>query len=212
MSNPLDLRWQMVRDRWPVRVKNSSGETIPPYAVMRVTDWSKSNNEILYTVAKPDSTYRWQYLVNSPIAIGSGSSNEGVATFLGSPNLVYYNSGTPAYGESWGPTASQWYLTQHRPGFIVQGAHTETFNSKNLLCALQVVPDEIFVKNASGGDYAASHGGDTYQVWGDGVAGSEADTGLTVTAYNKMSISFKNGKFGSVGRLNGQNYAVTWQT
>lgn len=209
--NPLDHRWTMVRDRWPLRVKNSSGEIIPPYSVLRVTNWAKSNNEILYTVTKPDSTYRWQYLVSGPFSIGLGTSDEGLASFLGNSSFVYFNSGTPALGESWGPTSSQWYLTQHRPGFIVQGATTETYNSKSLLLAVQVIPDEILVKNATGGDYAAAHGGDTYQVWG-GVAGSEADTSLTVTAYNKMSIAFKAGKFGSVGRLNGQNYAVTWQT
>ena len=45
------------------------------------------------------------------------------------------------------------------------------------------------------------------------LKGQRADEALywRAYAYNKMSISFKNGKFGSVGRLNGQNYAVTWQ-
>lgn len=191
--NPLDHRWTMVRDRWPLRVKNSSGEVIPPFAVMRVTNWSNSNNEILYTVAKPDSTYRWQYLVNGPIAIGSGSSDEGLATFLANGGPVYYNSGTPAYGERWGPTSGQWYLTQHRPGFQVQGATTSSFNSKNLLIATQIPPGEVRVQNDSGGAVAANSSA-TMSMYG-GSAGT-TDIGFDVTLTNGSSTSWAASKYG----------------
>lgn len=69
---------------------------------------------------------------------------------------------------------------------------------------------EILVKNATGSDIAINSSG-TFQVW-SGTPGSESDTGLTITAYNKTSLAFKNGKFGSVGWLMGQAYAVPWQT
>jgi hypothetical protein len=183
----------MVRDRWPLRVKNSSGEVIPPFSVMRVTNWSKSNNEILYTVAKPDSTYRWQYLVSGPFAIGSGSSDEGLASFLSNGGPVYYNSGTPAYGERWGPTSGQWYLTQHRPGFHVQGAATSSFNSKNLLVATQIPPGEVRVKNDSGGAVSAGSSA-TMSMFG-GSAGT-TDIGFDVTLTNGSSVSWSTDKYG----------------
>jgi len=193
--NPLDLRWVMVRDRWPLRVKNASGEAIPPHSVLRVTNWSNSNNEILYTVAKPDATYRWQYLVSGPFEIGSGSANEGLATFLSSGALVYFNSGTPAYGQRWGPTPSQWYLTQHGPGFHVQGANTTTFNSKNLLVAVQLPPGEVRVQNDDGsGSLAAGGGPRTFGIYG-GSAGT-TDTGLEVSLYNGSSTSWAATKYG----------------
>lgn len=208
--NPLDLRWQMVRDRWPLRVKNSSGEVIPPHSVLRVTNWANSDNEILYTVAKPDATYRWQYLVSGPFAIGAGSSAEGLATFLSSGGLVYYNSGTPAYGERWGPTASQWYLTQHRPGFHVQGAGTTTFNSKNLLCAVQLPPGEVRVQNDSGGAVAAA-GSATMGIYG-GAAGT-TDTGLEVTLTNGTSVSWATTKYGfATADAGGLIYGAPHQT
>ena len=191
--NPLDHRWTMVRDRWPLRVKNSSGETIPPHSVLRITNWSNSNNEVLYTVAKPDATYRWQYLVSGPFAIGSGSSDEGLASFLSNGGPVYYNSGTPAYGERWGPTSGQWYLTQHRPGFHVQGATTTSFNSKNILVATQIPPGEVRVKNDSGGAVAAD-GSATMSMFG-GSAGT-TDIGFDVTLTNGSSISWSTDKYG----------------
>lgn len=193
--NPLDQRWPMLRARWPLRFKNGSGEAIPPFAVMRVTNWSKSNNEILYAVAKPDATYRWQYMVNGPFTVGSGSSNEGIGTYLSSAGMVYFGSGTPAYGERWGPTVSQWYLTQHRPGFIVQGATTETFNSKTLLCAVQVPPGEVRVQNDDGsGSFAAGATGRTFGIYG-GTAGT-SDTGLEVTINNGSTTAWAATKYG----------------
>jgi hypothetical protein len=193
--NPLDMRWDEIRERWPIRVVNSSGEAIPGYSVMRITNWSKSNNEIVCTVAKPDATYRWQYLVSWPITIGSSSTSEGLATYLHKAGLVYYNSGTPALGERWGPTPSQWYLTQHAPGFIVQGSTTNTFNSKTQLCAVQVPPGEVRVQNDDGsGSFAAGATGRTFGIYG-GTAGT-TDTGLEVTLNNGSTTAWAATKYG----------------
>lgn len=205
--NPLDQRWQAVRDRWPIRVKNGSGETIPPFSVLRITGIAFTNNERVYSVAKPDGTYRWRYLVSGPFAIGSSSTNEGLGTFLTQGGLVYC-SGTPALDEEWGPTASQWYLSQYRPGFIVSGSST-SFNGATLLDAIQAIPAEVRVQNDTGGDVAANSSA-TYSLFG-GSAGT-TDLGLDITATNGTSISFKNTKYGSVGRVSGKNWVVPWQT
>ncbi len=80
----------MVRDRWPLRVKNSSGEVIHPFSVVLITSVTASNNEMLFTVRKPNAAstdFNWnQYLVTGPYAIGAGSSDEGLATDLVQPN------------------------------------------------------------------------------------------------------------------------------
>lgn len=194
-----------------IAFRNDNASTAPAYGVLRVTGTTVVDLFPYLTVDKPDSTYRWLYLVNGPEDVVTNGFGWGTWLWHGGPALYDTGSGTPAYGQEWGPTASSWKLQKFAPGFFTFGANDTATSGSEFTHSMQLPPGEILVKNATGGDYAASHGGDTYQVWG-GASGSEADTGLTVTAYNKMSIAFKAGKFGSVGRLNGQNYAVTWQT
>ena len=69
---------------------------------------------------------------------------------------------------------------------------------------------EILVKNDTGSDIAVNTSG-TFKIF-SGTPGSETDTGQTISAYNKSSVAFKNGKFGSVSILEGRAYAVPWQT
>lgn len=133
--NPLDQRWQMVRDRWPIRVKNGSGETIPPFSVLRITSCTFTNNEKVYTVAKPNTTFYRRYLVSGPFAIGSGSSDEGLAGYLSEGGPVQCDA-TPAIDESWGPKSGQWSLAKWRYGFTIDGGST-TFNSTTVALAVQ---------------------------------------------------------------------------
>lgn len=187
------LRTPFFRKPW-VRYINSSGESIPSHAVMRVTAVSYSNGELIYTVAKPDGTYRWRYLVNGPIACGSGSADEGLGTLLAEGGPVYISTGTPALNEMWRPTSGQWYLTQHGPGFIVNGATTTTSGGVTVLVATQVPPGEIRVQNDSGGAVAASASA-TMSVYG-GASGT-TDTSMDVTLTNASSTSWATTKYGS---------------
>jgi hypothetical protein len=189
------LRSPFFRKPW-VRFLNGAGEVIPPFSVMRITNETTSNGETIYNVAKPDSTYRWRYLVNGPIAVGSEATHEGWGTFLGEGGWVRFGSGTPALNEMWGPTSGQWYLTQHRPGFLVNGANTYTHNSLTSLNAIQVIPGEIRVQNDDGGgSLAAGAGGRTFGVYG-GAAGT-TDTSLEVTLTNASSAVWAASKYGT---------------
>ena len=169
---------------YPCFIKNGSGEEVPPCAVMRITAVDLVDGRIEYTIGKPDATFRREYLVNSPIAIPSASSSVGYGGRLNEGGYVYYNSGTPALGERWGATASQWYLTQHREGFEATG-ETTTFTSKNLLVARGYVVQHVFGKC----DTAITSGtSGTVRVYGGGTVGSESDTSLTVsTCWNEGS-------------------------
>lgn len=118
-------------DRWPasggssessVSFRNTSGEEIPPYGIMRVTGAELSAGLPVITVAKPSTTFQRLYLVNGPLRVGSGSTCTGIGTWLNDAGYVLYDTGTPAVGESWGPKASQWSLTKWRYGFTIQGA------------------------------------------------------------------------------------------
>jgi hypothetical protein len=126
--NPLDLRWQMVRDRWPIRVKNSSGSTIPPFSVVLTGTPTTTNNEIVYPVVQPNAAstdFNWNgYLVTGPFAIGSGSTNEGLATDLVTPNFVRYDTGTPAKKDIYGPKHGQLTVSKNYYGFEILGYNT----------------------------------------------------------------------------------------
>lgn len=81
---------------------------------------------------------------------------------------------------------------------------------KKCLVLLNDVVGECLVKNATGSDIAINSSG-TFQLW-TGTPGSESYANCDVTAYNKTSTAFKNGKFGAVSYLNGQAYAVPFQS
>jgi hypothetical protein len=192
----------LFRAKYPIIVKNGAGEEIPPCAVMRISSEDLVDGQRVITVAKPDSTFRRRYLVNSPIAIANSSSAEGYAGYLGEGGYVYYNSGTPALDEEWGATASQWYLTQNRPGFIVT-AETTTFNSKNLVSARGYLVTQVLGKpNAS---HALDASG-TINIYG-GTPGSEASISQSVSAYYKTGPdALATTDFVTVGWLHGKAY------
>lgn len=109
-----------------IKFRNTSGEEIPAYGVMRVTGAERRQGLPVVTVAKPSTTFQRLYLVNGPQRVGSSTSSYGYGTYLDESDFVLYDSGTPAYGESWGPKASQWSLTKWRYGFTIVGAVDST--------------------------------------------------------------------------------------
>lgn len=127
--NPLDQRWAAVRDRWPLRVRNSSGSVVPPFSVVLISSVTISNNETVYIIRQPNassSDFNWNnYLVTGPFQIGSDSSAEGLATDLVQPNYVRYDgSGTPAAKDVWGPKHGQLTLSKYYYGFEILGGNT----------------------------------------------------------------------------------------
>lgn len=194
-----------------VRFKNTSDETVPAWAVMQMTTGGTSD---YINIQKQDSNFHGLHLVNGGSGVASGAYGVGhfltAEVFTPRRQFALYNTAaTPAIGQSWGPVEDSWLLHQHGPGFYVIGG-TKGSGSTARVKVLQVPPAEILVKNNTGGDIAAGATG-VCSVYG-GASGSEADSGLTVTARNKTSIAFKNTKFGAVGFLNGQAYVVPFET
>lgn len=192
---------------------NNSSETVPRWGVMRIeTQGSTARDGQVLVCNKPNSSYQALYVVNLESDVAPGFP--GLCSFLTEASplgmeghyALYNTAATPAVGQSWGPVNDSWLLHQHGPGFGVLGSQVE---NESRVAVLQIPPAEILVKNAGSSIAAGSSG--SVQVWG-GVAGSEANSGLTVTAYNRTSVAFGNNKFGAVGFLNGQAYVVPFQT
>jgi hypothetical protein len=164
------------------RVKNSSGSEIPPYSVLRVVSAAVSNNEILYTVAQANTTFQRLYMVSWPFKIGSGSSAEGMGTFLSEGGYVRYNSGTPVYGTGWGPVSGTWGLAQYQYGFSIMGGNT-TASGNNVTIAKQDAVSVIYGQT----DGAITDGSTgTVEVY-DG--NNSAITSVTVSAAHRFSAT-----------------------
>lgn len=99
--------------------KNESGETVPPYAVMRPNDIalpsSEGNGNWFLKMVKPDDQFRRRYFVNGPLAIPDDGF--GMCSDASYPTLVRRDtfSGTK-FVNSWGVTEGQWYLRNGRVG------------------------------------------------------------------------------------------------
>lgn len=186
-----------------VRFRNDSGESAPAYAVMRVTGGVVDGDEQIVTIAKPNDTFQRLYLVNGATAVAD--EEEGLGTWLDDAGYVLYESGSPAYGESWGAKEDQWSLAKWRPGFTiigtVDGGSTEVW-------AQQDEVNSLIGKTT--GSISANGGTGSINIW-MGQAGSEAVTEYAITCSNLTSLALVTGKWGGVVWRNGNWYYEPWQ-
>ena len=178
---------------------------------MRIT--TPTSGTTYLNSAKPDSTYRWLYLVNGPKDVAASGFGYGhfltAETFLQKRQYVLYDTGaTPSQGEEWGPKDDSWLVWEHRPGFLILGA-TAGSGSTSRVLAMQMPPGEILVYNA--GSEIAAGGTGTATLYG-GTSGSEATLGMTVTVRNRSSVAWAASKYGIADLINGQGYVSPHQT
>lgn len=101
---------------------NQSSETIPAYGIMRVTDGKFDKSVGSYLLCdKPSSTYAREYVVNDCYPVEMQKWGQ---CFVSGLVRTVYGTGTPAVGELWGPTESQWYLSKGSAG---DGASNTTY-------------------------------------------------------------------------------------
>lgn len=213
--SPADLlRSPFMRRDW-VRVKNGVATLIPPHSVVLITATTVTNNEVVYTVRQPNAAstdFNWNgYLITGPFSIPATVGAEGVATEASVPALARYDTGTPALKEVWGPKHGQFTLSKGYHGFEIVGTNTTSPSGTNVVPVRWIGVEEVLVKNETGSPIAAANSG-SCNVY-VGTAGSETDSGMDLTCYNRSSTSWATGKFGGASRLNGSSvYGVPWQT
>lgn len=141
--------------RW-LSYRNDASESVPAFGLLRVTGAAidATTGKTKLTAAKPNSTFNRWYAVNGPDPVAAGS--HGRCTLLAGPVFALCNSATPAIDEEWGFTDGQWYLTQHRPGFIIIGGVTGSGSEQRALVLPREVrrlkgkPDSSIASGASG--------------------------------------------------------------
>lgn len=172
-----------------VQFRNTSGEIIPAYGVMRVTGVELKAGLPIITVAKPSTTFDRLYLVNGSMRVGSASTCRGVGTWLYEGGYALYESGTPAYGESWGPKDGQWSLAKWRYGFTIWGATTGSIGSGTArVIAVQAEVNEVYGQTNGA---MALDGTGTVDLY-DG--NNTAITSTSITATNRFVTSVATAK------------------
>ncbi len=103
-------------ERW-LAVQNDSGETIPAFALLRVTGGGKTGPT---TVEQPDTDGGYSWVAG---AEPTPEDFAGAATAGSGPTWAAYDpaDGTPAVGETWGAGAGSWLLRKGNDGFLIVG-------------------------------------------------------------------------------------------
>lgn len=102
-----------------IRVKNTSGETAPAFAAMRMTGVGSDG---IITIGKPDTDDSQNVVFNGPGTIPN--DEYGVAYTLTGPLVAAcaVGDGTPTAGQDWGVEANGWHLRLERSGFRILGS------------------------------------------------------------------------------------------
>lgn len=180
---------QVGSDDGGIPIKNDSGAIIPAYGLVRLTGVTVVVTgglpKLYYTVSKPNAFgSQYDVWVNGPDEIAIGGTGFAQSS---EPYLASYETGdgTPAFGELWGPRNNEWVARKNTGGFKVLGG------SGGGLVRIFREPFLVFAGTAHTAFSANASG--TAKIF-MGANGSETDTGVTVTAFNRYGAIAINKK------------------
>lgn len=114
--------------RWPLPLKNNSGDDVPAFALVVAAASGAPGSEIFYSAIQPTNGSADLCVANGPIQIPYGGESQ---CNWDSPLVVLYDpaDGTPTLGQEWGPKTGSWALRKKGndgvnfwgEGFIVSG-------------------------------------------------------------------------------------------
>lgn len=100
---------------------NDSGETIPAFAIIQISEATKLGNKRLQASAqKPDGSDGATHIVNGPVPVEDGKTGHGTIDHF---VWVKYTGGPPAAGDEWGPD-DDWGIESGGGGFLVLNVNT----------------------------------------------------------------------------------------
>lgn len=151
-----------------VSFRNDSGETIPPFAAMRITGVAMLDDQIVLTVNKPNSS-TFETLINGPQAVATTETGTGYKYGI----LQAKVEAGRMLGETLKAKASSWELEDGTGPFIFLGYDTE-YN-----CGLV--------------RYAASAGGGSTLYRFETTANYTTGTSVTATIKTMAGTTFASG-------------------
>lgn len=117
---PNELYGALDKCHW-VPFRNDSGETVPPYAVLRITGQVVIQGDAIFTCAKPNSDQQKWYGVNGSGQVVANAIGEMTMT----PQCIArYQGSSPGVGDAYGPQNNNWNLVSGEQGFFALSART----------------------------------------------------------------------------------------
>lgn len=165
---------------------NDSGEEIPDASIAVIDSYDvTTDNFPLAKLKKPYATFRNQLIITGP-----GPVEDDAVGFFPAGGLyrVRYDSGTPAFGEGWGPKPGQWTISKGFPGCVIEGILDAT--NKIALVSL-LSPIVTLLGKASGSITARSGttvGTGSMEIWYNN-AGTLTDAGFSDITVKNLSAS-----------------------
>jgi hypothetical protein len=171
-----------------VAFRNDSSETVPAYAVMKMTGTAVVNGAYIFKADKPDTWgSQYSHYLNGPFDVEDGAY--GTSYIPTCPTWVKYDTGaTPAVGEMWGPKNDEWELFQHVGGFQV--VSTDTDDGKVLVIQRPML---WFIGKTDASHAKAASG--TISIWSGGTISSLSDTTVNKTSVYNRFADLDSGKF-----------------
>lgn len=192
---------------FPYPFENWSGETIPAFSIMAVTDIVYTEGIPFFKVEKPSTTFRRRYVVNGhcdiPSTAGS-NKGRGVCFERGLLRFKYESGASPSNGKGYGPKPGSWEMWEGYP----QCVHVEgVLDSTNKWMLGMLAPITRLRCKTGGSSVSAGTSSSSNYIITTGTPGSEATAGFTTlpTMYYRTAIGANKHFFGSF--LDGYWYA-----
>lgn len=159
-----------------VALKNVGSSEIPAFGVFMVVGSEKLNNQWILHVEQVDDTKNPVFGFNGEIPVAANKYGQGTLDVIA---FAAYTTGdgTPAIGDVWGPKDGESKLKKHYLGVQVIAVDAE-----NELVMVSRNPTLVLIGKTDSTVSAASTG--AVSIW-NGTLGSESDTNLNVTGYNR---------------------------
>jgi len=164
------------------RVRNTTNEIIPPFALLRVTGMNQAGE---FLVAKPSRDGEFCQ-INGPVVILPGRQGQSMGWRW--QNVIAYDmrDGTPQPGELWGAAAGQWEARRDRPGFRITGNAGLGFVNAVRFCGCDEPSDPGSGPGSGSGSGSGESGSGSGSGGSGGGGGSgsggDGDSGMTPCA------------------------------
>jgi len=172
--------------------KNVGEQSIPPFAVMVCTGSDVDGAIIYLLMEQPDDEFDRIYYVNGPTLIAKGDygvCSEGHYAYI---LFDHDDDGEAEYGDEWGVEPSSFKLRKNYYGFRCLGGAAQkdenVFGDDSWIAIFDPYPinevmgqltDDLSYHGAAGVNLYA---GQPYDLGGE----DETDTGMTITAYDRL--------------------------
>lgn len=190
--------------------RNDSGETVPAFAVMKVTGVVAAAARATFTCDKPDSDAT-MYVTNGPFAVSDGAFGDCCVT----PHRIVNYTGSLSAGDRCSPKVNDWVVEENSGGLFAVVGVVDSTRSLALVFLDQIAAGGMkLIKAPSGGipgRVGTLLGGVTCDVWTEAATNQQIqDSGDQIKVMNwTTSAACANGdRYGIAAWCNGGWYII----